>query len=131
MLRGNPHQVAEALEFEHQVHVGSHRLGTGGQTERCANWPRGGQVRENRLGGPRTGPLRLEVAFPSDDVLNDAASIFELDPYLIEVKATTTGQARLTTTQAATASQMPAQYVLCVVDLRQVSHADLETGQDC
>ena len=67
-----------------------------------------------------------EVAFPSDDVLNDAASVFELDPYLIEVKATTTGQARLTTTQAATASQMPARYVLCVVDLRQVSHANLE-----
>ena len=67
-----------------------------------------------------------EVAFPSDDVLNDATSVFELDPYLIEVKATTTGQARLTTTQAATASQMPARYVLCVVDLRQVSHANLE-----
>ena len=42
-----------------QVHVGRHRLGTGGQTERCANRPSGGRVRENRLGGPRTGPLRL------------------------------------------------------------------------
>ena len=42
-----------------QVHVGRHRLGTGGQAERCANRPRGGRVRENRLGGPRTGPLRL------------------------------------------------------------------------
>ena len=67
-----------------------------------------------------------KVAFPSGDVLNDDASVFELDPYLIEVKATTIGHARLTTTQAETASQMPAQYVLCVVDLRQVSHADLE-----
>ena len=42
-----------------QVHVGRDRLGTGGRPERRANWPRGGRVRENRLGGVGTGPLHL------------------------------------------------------------------------
>ena len=67
-----------------------------------------------------------EVALPSDDVIEDAGSVFEVGPYLVEVKATTTGHARLTPKQAATASQTPERYVLCVVDLRQVSNADLE-----
>ena len=62
VLRGNPHQVADCgrrASVRAQVHVGRHRLGTGGQTERCANRTRGGRVRENRLGGAGTGPLRL------------------------------------------------------------------------
>ena len=66
-----------------------------------------------------------EVALRSDDVLEDAGSVFEVGPYLVEVKATTTGSARLTPMQAATASQTPGRYVLCVVDLRQVSEVDL------
>ena len=70
-----------------------------------------------------------EVALPSDNVIEDAGSVFEVGPYLVEVKATTTGHARLTPTQAATASQTPGRYVLCVVDLRQVSNADLGTCQ--
>ena len=59
VLRGHPHQVAavaDSLSSRAQVHVGGHRLGTGGQPERGANWPGGGRVRENRLGGPGTGP---------------------------------------------------------------------------
>ena len=67
-----------------------------------------------------------EVDFPSDDVIEDAGSVFEVGPYLVEVKATTTGRARMTPAQAATASQARERYVLCVVDLRQVSNADLE-----
>ena len=67
-----------------------------------------------------------EVALRSDDVLEDAGGVFEVGPYLVEVKATTTGHARLTPMQAATASQTPGRYVLCVVDLRQVSEVDLE-----
>ena len=67
-----------------------------------------------------------EVALRSDDVLEDAGSIFEVGPYFVEVKATTTGNARLTPMQAATASQTPERYVLCVVDLRQVPTVDLE-----
>ena len=68
-----------------------------------------------------------EVALRNDDVLHDTASTFELGPYLVEVKATTTGQARLTPTQAETAAREPARYVLCVVDLRQVLDEDLES----
>ena len=68
-----------------------------------------------------------KVTFPIDAVIEDAGSTFEVGPYLLEVKATTTGRARLTPAQAATASQTPKQYVLCVVDLRQVSVADLES----
>ena len=62
VLRGNPHQVAavaDGLEFEHKYTSGVIAWATGGQAERCANRPSGGRVRENRLGGPRTGPLRL------------------------------------------------------------------------
>ena len=67
-----------------------------------------------------------EVALRNDDVLHDTGSAFELGPYLVEVKATTTGQARLTPMQAATATQARDRYVLCVVDLRHMSDADLE-----
>ena len=69
-----------------------------------------------------------EVTLPSDDVFEDAASVFEIGPYLVEVKATKTGRPRLTPTQAATAAQAPDRYVLCVVDLRQASGEDL--GQE-
>ena len=68
----------------------------------------------------------FEVTPPSVDVIHDATCIFEIGPYLVEVKATTTGQARLTPTQAAKASTTSSRYVLCVVDLRQVLNADLE-----
>ncbi len=67
-----------------------------------------------------------EVDFPVDDVIQDGGSSFEVGPYLVEVKATTTGRARLTPMQAEKASQMPRRYVLCVVDLRHLSKADLE-----
>ena len=67
-----------------------------------------------------------EVALRNDDVFHDAASTFELGPYLVEVKATTTGQARLTPTQAEMAARELERYVLCVVDLRQVMDEDLE-----
>ena len=67
-----------------------------------------------------------EVALLSDDVIADVGSVFEIGPYLIEVKATKTGHARLTPMQAETASRTPRRYVLCVVDLRQVSDVGLE-----
>lgn len=66
-----------------------------------------------------------EVAMRSDDVYQDTGSKFELGPYLVEVKATTTGQVQLTPMQAATAAKERERYVLCVVDLRQVLDADL------
>ena len=60
-----------------------------------------------------------EVTIP-DDVLGDVSQRFDVGPYLLEVKATTTGQVRLTPTQAKTASSESDRYVLCVVDLRSV-----------
>jgi hypothetical protein len=65
-----------------------------------------------------------EVDLQSDDVYHDAGSAFELGPYLVEVKATTTGQARLTPKQAATCAGERGRYVLCVVDLRQTDDVD-------
>ena len=59
-----------------------------------------------------------EVALSTGDVTHDFGSKFEIGPYLVEVKATTTGEARLTPLQAATASENHSTYVLCVVDLR-------------
>jgi len=52
--------------------------------------------------------------------------VFEVGPYLVEVKATTTGQARLTPKQATTAAVCPRRYVLCVIDLRQNLDTDLD-----
>jgi hypothetical protein len=63
----------------------------------------------------------FEVIPQSDDVLTGAACRLEVGPYLLEVKATTTGQARMTPSQAATARAEAARYVLCVVDLRTIS----------
>jgi len=66
-----------------------------------------------------------KVALRNGDVLEDVGIPFRVGPYLVEVKATTTGQARLTPLQAKTAWKEPERYVLCVVDLRQVSEVDL------
>ncbi len=46
---------------------------------------------------------------------------FTLADYLLEVKATTTGEVRLTPPQARTASKNPSRFMLCVVDLRGVT----------
>ena len=62
----------------------------------------------------------------STDVLADAAFTLEVGPYLLEVKATTTGEARLTPAQANRASKDPSIYVLCVVDLRGISEEELD-----
>jgi hypothetical protein len=43
---------------------------------------------------------------------------FQLADYLLEVKATTTGEVRLTPAQAQMASNNPERFLLCVVDLR-------------
>jgi len=59
-----------------------------------------------------------EVTVRPDDTIDDLSRQFTVGPYLLEVKATTTGQARLTSLQAETASRKSDNYVLCVVDLR-------------
>ena len=66
-----------------------------------------------------------KVTVPTDNVLDDASQRFTVGPYLLEVKATTTGQARLTPLQAEKASKEPDNYVLCVVDLRSFGDEDL------
>lgn len=50
--------------------------------------------------------------------LDDAVFSFEVDSYFLEVKATTSGDVRLTPMQAKTACDHPDRFVLCVVDLR-------------
>jgi hypothetical protein len=55
-----------------------------------------------------------------------AATRLEIGPYLLEIKATTKGQARLTPTQAEMASEESSRYVLCVVDLRGLSDDELD-----
>ena len=60
------------------------------------------------------------------DVFEETSTKLELGPYLVEVKATRTAQARLTPLQAETATTEQARYVLCVVDLRGVSPDDLD-----
>ena len=50
--------------------------------------------------------------------LDDALFSFKVGSYLLEVKATTTGDVRLTPLQAQTASESPRRFVLCVIDLR-------------
>ena len=66
-----------------------------------------------------------KVTVPADNVLDDLSKRFTVGPYLLEVKATTTGQARLTPLQAETASKEPDNYLLCVVDLRSFEDEDL------
>ncbi|OYV72934.1 MAG: hypothetical protein B7Z74_04720 [Deltaproteobacteria bacterium 21-66-5] len=68
-----------------------------------------------------------EVTSASVDALDDAAYWFEIGPYLLEVKATTTGQPRLTPAQARVASAESSRYVLCAVDLRGLSEEDLDS----
>ena len=58
-------------------------------------------------------------------MLDEVSSTFDVGPYLLEVKATTTGQARLTSMQAETASYKSDRYVLCVVDLRSIQEEQL------
>lgn len=67
-----------------------------------------------------------EVTLPSEDLLEDVASRFRMGPYLLEVKATTTGRARLTPPQANRASKDASVYVLCVVDLRAIPDDHLD-----
>lgn len=62
----------------------------------------------------------------TDDVIEDVSTRVEVGPYLLEIKATTIGQARLTPTQAETASEEAYRYVLCVVDLRDVPKEELD-----
>ena len=66
-----------------------------------------------------------KVTGQTDDVLGDASMKIVIGPYLLEVKATTTGDVRMTPKQAETASEKAKRYVLCVVDLRSMKNGQL------
>jgi hypothetical protein len=68
----------------------------------------------------------FEVTWDSDASLEELAMRFLVGSYLVEVKATTIGDACLTPTQASTASDQSDRYVLCVVDLRAVPEERLD-----
>jgi hypothetical protein len=67
-----------------------------------------------------------EVTGQPGSVIEDVSTKLEVGSYLLEIKATTTGRPCLTPTQAETASEESSRYVLCVVDLRQLSEEALE-----
>ncbi len=62
-----------------------------------------------------------DVTLPESDLLLDGAHRLEIGPWMMEVKATTSGDVRMTPTQAERASVEPDRYLLCVVDLRDAS----------
>ena len=65
-----------------------------------------------------------DVKLPDGDPLLDGVYRLGIGPWVMEVKATTVGDVRMTTTQAERASTDPSNYLLCVVDLRNMSDED-------
>ena len=65
-------------------------------------------------------PKLVDRGYDYKVCLDDAPFSFDIGngSYLLEVKATTTGDVRLTPLQARTASNYPDRFVLCVIDLR-------------
>jgi hypothetical protein len=59
-----------------------------------------------------------EVTVGESDVVEDGASRAEVGSWLLEIKASARGQARMTPTQVEMAGRETKRYVLCVVDLR-------------
>jgi hypothetical protein len=62
-----------------------------------------------------------DVKLPDGDPLLDGAYRFQIGPWMMEVKATTSGDVRMTPSQAQRASIDSDKYLLCVVDLRGTS----------
>jgi hypothetical protein len=67
-----------------------------------------------------------QVRFPIGDDLEEFAMRLVINPFLLEVKATTSGAARMTPLRAQTAASNADSYVLCVVDLRDMSQKSLD-----
>ena len=67
-----------------------------------------------------------DVFVEKENLLEAGTLRLELADYLLEVKATTTGEVRLTPTQAKTASLESERFILCVVDLRGISTDRME-----
>lgn len=74
-----------------------------------------------------------EVSAAEGYPLEDASYLFQVGSFLLEVKATTSGEARLTPKQAETAANEPNRFALCVVDLRKMdlsSHGEEWTATE-
>lgn len=74
----------------------------------------------------------IDCGYDYDVFVEDTAQIeggtlrLQLADYLLEIKATTTGEVRLTPTQARTASEETNRFLLCVVDLRGIPKERME-----
>jgi hypothetical protein len=70
----------------------------------------------------------FEVVIQEGGVIDEATlARLEIRDFIVEVKATTQGEPRMTPAQAVNAAAKPERYVLCVVDLRKVPEIDLDT----
>jgi hypothetical protein len=67
-----------------------------------------------------------DVYLEKEEPIDAATLSLQLADYLLEVKATTTGEVRLSPKQADTASVSSERFVLCVVDLRGITHERME-----
>ena len=65
-----------------------------------------------------------DVELPSGDALLDGAYRLGIGSWMMEVKATTSGDVRMTPTQAVRASDESERYLLCVVDLRGLTDVE-------
>ena len=67
-----------------------------------------------------------DVYLEKEEPIDSATLSLKLADFLLEVKATTTGEVRLSPKQAETASSSSDRFVLCVVDLRGIDHERME-----
>jgi hypothetical protein len=67
-----------------------------------------------------------DVFLEVEEPIESGTLHLQLADYLLEVKATTTGEVRLTPKQAQTATQSSDRFVLCVVDLRGITQERME-----
>ena len=67
-----------------------------------------------------------DVYLEKEEPIDSATLSLKLADYLLEVKATTTGEVRLSPRQAETASVSSDRFILCVVDLRGITHERME-----
>ena len=75
-------------------------------------------------------PILIDHGYDYKVELEDAPFTFKVGSYLLEVKATTSGDVRLTPLQAKTASENPERFVLCVIDLDGQAIRDSWTASD-
>ena len=69
----------------------------------------------------------FEVVIQEGRLIDEATlALLEIRDFIVEVKATTHGEPRMTPAQAVNAAENVERYVLCVVDLRNVADVDLD-----